>query len=135
MNVVFDLEEAVGSGIGIFDCAIPDIFASLDLSCVVVQVALSIKIEVNSMVAECRQYVLAVLLADRIRGPSRESEDWSGKSILNLPHVRWKEAEDRVQCNLVPHYLVRHLSVSQLTGVLVGPSMAGNLVAPGMHSL
>lgn len=52
MNVVFDLEEAVGVGIGILNCLIPDVLARLDLFRVVVQVALSVKVEVNSMVAE-----------------------------------------------------------------------------------
>ena len=53
MNVVFYLEETVARGIGILNCLIPNILASLDLSGVVVQVALSVKVEVNSMVAEC----------------------------------------------------------------------------------
>ena len=53
MNVVFDLKEAVVSRIGILNCLIPDVLASLDLSRVVVQIALSVKIEVNGMVAEC----------------------------------------------------------------------------------
>lgn len=59
----------------------------------------------------------------------------SSKTGLDLPHVRWEETKDRIKSNLVPHHLIRHLSVSQLTGVLVGPSMAGNLVAFCMHSL
>lgn len=53
VNVVFDLEKAVASGIGILNSLIPDVLARLDLFGVVMQIALGVKIEVNSMVAEC----------------------------------------------------------------------------------
>jgi hypothetical protein len=53
VNVVFDLEEAVASGIGILNSLIPYVLARLDLFGVVMQIALGVEIEVNSMVAEC----------------------------------------------------------------------------------
>lgn len=50
-------------------------------------------------------------------------------------HIRREEAEDGVDGDLVPDHLVSELRVGQLAGVFVGPSMAGNLVAFGVHSL
>lgn len=49
---MFDLEKAVASGIGILNCLIPYVLARLDLFSVVVQIALSIEVEINRMVAQ-----------------------------------------------------------------------------------
>lgn len=51
------------------------------------------------------------------------------------PHVSWEESKNRVERNLIPHHLVGELGVGHLTCVLVRPSVAGNLVALGMHPL
>jgi len=50
-------------------------------------------------------------------------------------HIGREEAEDGVEGDLVPHHLVGELRVGQLAGVLMRPSVAGNLVAFGVHSL
>lgn len=71
------------------------------------------------MIAEGGEDVLTFPLADGIR----------------RSHVSWEESKNRVERNLIPHHLVGELGVGHLTCVLVRPSVAGNLVALGMHPL
>jgi hypothetical protein len=68
VDVVFDLEEAVSRWVGVGNGIVPDVLAGLDLGRAVVQIPLRVKVEIYYVVAEGREYVLAVPLADGIRG-------------------------------------------------------------------
>ena len=119
VDVVLNLQEARLRRVGPVDGIVPDVLAGLDHRCVVVEVARCVEVEINDMVSERRQDALAVLLADGI-----------GRA-----HVGWKETENGVEGNLVPHHLVRILRAGQLAGILVRPGMAGDLVSFGVHPL
>lgn len=116
---MLDLQEAVGGRVGAVDGGVPDVLAGLDLAGRVVEVAFRVEVEVGDVVAEGGEDGLAVSLADGIGGP----------------HVGGEEAEDGVEGDLVPDHLVGELRVGQLAGVLVGPRVAADLVAFGVHSL
>jgi hypothetical protein len=95
VNVVLNLQEAVCLWIGCVNGLVPDVFAGLDCRWAVVEIPCCIKIEIDGVVAEGRQDALAVLFADGIGGS----------------HVCREEAEDRVECNLIPDHLIRELRV------------------------
>lgn len=117
VDVVLDLQEAVGVRVCPGHGVIPDVLADLYLARVGVEIALGVEVEVGDVVAEVVEDVLAVAWATGIRGP----------------HVGREEAQDGVQSDLVPDHLVRELRVCQLGGVLVRPGVAGNLMAFSMH--
>jgi hypothetical protein len=89
VDIVFDLQVIGYAGIGTGYSVVPDVLAGLDLSGVVVQVALSVQVEVNDMIAKSSQLGTASLCrADRIRGSTR-------MLVSNVPRTR--------ESQLVPH--------------------------------
>ena len=65
---MLDLEEAVAGWVGSTHGLVPDVFAGLDLLGVVVEVAGCVEVEVDGVVAEGCEDVLAVFFADGIWG-------------------------------------------------------------------
>ncbi len=64
MDVVLDEQELLHAGVGLLDRLVPYVLARLDLVGAVVQVALGVEVEVDDMVAQGGEQVLALLLAD-----------------------------------------------------------------------
>jgi hypothetical protein len=69
VDVVLDVEEAIRLGIGRVDGLVPDVLGALDQLGVVHQVTLGVEVEVNGVIAEDREDVLAVLCADGVWWP------------------------------------------------------------------
>lgn len=69
MDVVLDLQEIVSAWVGAGDSIIPDVFAVLDIDGIIIQVSLSIQVEIYNMITKGSQLRPAsVGRADRIRG-------------------------------------------------------------------
>ena len=64
----------------------------------------------------------------------RKCENKTQRELVG-PHVRGYKAQDIVERDFVPQDLVCELFLAQLAGVLVGPRVAGYLMALGDHSL
>lgn len=52
MDVVFDLEIAILAWVGPVNRIVPNVFASLNLLCVIVQISLGVKIKVHGVVSK-----------------------------------------------------------------------------------
>jgi len=98
---------------------IPQVYTDLDLTGIAVEIALSVEVEIGDVVAKVHHQLLAISSANRVR----------------RTHIGRVEAENILQCNLVPNHLVLTLRCRHLVEVLVRPSVASNLVALGDHAL
>ena len=55
--------------------------------------------------------------------------------MIKLPHVSWNEAQDVIECNFIPYYLAVELFFAQLTGILMRPRVARDLMSIPNHAL
>lgn len=52
VDVVLDLEIAILARAGPINCIIPDIFASLDLACIVIKVSFRVQVKIYSVISK-----------------------------------------------------------------------------------
>jgi len=119
MDVVFDFQEAVGFVVGSIDGSVPDVLGVLDQCWTIVQISLSVQVEVSHMIAKFPQKVSTGVIAFGV---------WRSQ-------ISWEIPQNIIESHLIVDDLAVEVRRIQRRQVLMGPGMRSNLVSFCNHSL